>query len=60
MPPFLCTSLLQPGKIMAEKYVRMATMKSLTGAPQGAGIPDLVSIVARCVPARAMLRLFRA
>ncbi|PRW56253.1 putative ATP-dependent DNA helicase HFM1 isoform A [Chlorella sorokiniana] len=38
---------LQPGAIMAEKYVRMATMKSLTGAPQGAGIPDLIGIVAR-------------
>lgn len=39
---------MQPGAIMAEKYVRMATMKSLTSAPQGAGIPDLIGIVARC------------
>lgn len=36
---------------MAEKYVRMATMKSLTGAPQGAGIQDLIAVVARCVGA---------
>lgn len=44
----LCPLPLQPGIIMAEKYVRMATMKSLTGASQGAGIPDLINIVARC------------
>lgn len=52
----LCPLPFQPGAIMAEKYVRMATMKSLTGAPQGAGIPDLISIVARCASGREMRR----
>ena len=40
---------LQPGQIMAEKYVRMKTMVSLCSAPQGAAIPDLISILARWV-----------
>ncbi|KAL4457640.1 hypothetical protein ABPG75_012505 [Micractinium tetrahymenae] len=37
---------LQPGQVMAERYVRMKTMVSLCQAPQGAAMPDLISILA--------------
>lgn len=38
---------LQPGAIMAERYIRMRTMVSLCTMAPGAAIPDLISVLAR-------------
>lgn len=37
---------LQPGIIMAEKYIRLKTMISLCSSPPKATIPDLINIIA--------------
>lgn len=38
---------LQPGCIMAERYIRMRSMVSLVSMEQGAAIPDLIGVLAR-------------
>ncbi|KAL4857947.1 ATP-dependent DNA helicase MER3 [Chlorella vulgaris] len=36
---------LQPGRIMAERYIRMRSMVSLVSMEQGAAIPDLIGVL---------------
>ena len=41
---------LQPGVIMAERYIRLRTMVALCSLPRGAAMPDLLAALARQAP----------
>jgi hypothetical protein len=48
-----CLEPLQPGQIMAERYIRMKTMVSMCKVAPGAAIPDLIGVLARSEAAAA-------